>query len=182
MPLLADGPNAPPDQGVAVLLFAATLLLGWVAFARLRGKAFGRLPPWLGWASAGLAGVSLVLAITLPLVIRPVPEGRLSTTARVAILTPAPGQVFTGSPADVPVRLGLTGGEIVPFTSTKVTPDQGHIHLFLDGALVSMTTSLSTLLQPAPGEHVLRAEFVAADHAPFSPREVASVTFRVESG
>jgi hypothetical protein len=182
MPLFADGPTAPPDQGVAVLLFAATLLLGWVAFMRLRGRAFGLLPRWAGWASAGLAGISLALAITLPLAIRPVPRGRLSTTARVAILSPTPGRVFTGNPADVPVRLRLSGGEIVPFTSTKVTRDQGHIHLFLDGALVSMTTSLGTVLQPAPGQHVLRAEFVAADHAPFSPREVASVTFRVESG
>jgi hypothetical protein len=28
-----------------------------------------------------------------------------------------------------------------------------------------------------PGEHLLEAEFVAADHAPFSPRVLAKSTF-----
>jgi hypothetical protein len=29
----------------------------------------------------------------------------------------------------------------------------------------------------APGPHTLTAEFVAADHGPFDPRVIASVTF-----
>jgi hypothetical protein len=32
----------------------------------------------------------------------------------------------------------------------------------------------------SPGQHILRAEFVASDHGPFDPRVFVSVTFRVE--
>ena len=50
-------------------------------------------------------------------------------------------------------------------------------HLYLDGALVSMT-GLETRITAPPGVHTLEAEFVAVDHAPFQPRVRASVTFR----
>ena len=32
-----------------------------------------------------------------------------------------------------------------------------------------------------PGQHILRAEFVAADHRPFNPRDFTQVTFEVQS-
>ena len=67
----------------------------------------------------------------------------------------------------------------MPFTSTKLQPNEGHVHLYLDGGLVSMTLSLDRALLVAPGTHRLLAEFVAVDHAPFSPRLEASVSFRV---
>ena len=65
------------------------------------------------------------------------------------------------------------------FTSTKLLPDEGHIHLFLDGALVSMSYNLAKDLLVAPGVHRLQAEFVAVDHGPFDPRVQAFVEFRV---
>jgi hypothetical protein len=34
----------------------------------------------------------------------------------------------------------------------------------------------------APGEHMLEAEFVAADHAPFDPPVTARATFTIEGG
>ncbi len=74
----------------------------------------------------------------------------------------------------------LPGGTIVTTTSTKLTPDTGHVHLSLDGQVVSMTYGLVqsvSLRSLAPGEHTLQAEFVAADHGPFNPRVTASVTF-----
>ena len=94
-------------------------------------------------------------------------------------MSPAGEQVFHGHPATVHVVLSLDGAQVVPFTSLRLVPDEGHIHLFLDGALVSMTTGLTADVSAAPGSHVLEAEFVAVDHGPFDPRVRASTPFSV---
>ena len=87
--------------------------------------------------------------------------------------------MFRGSPVSIPVQLRLHGGTVVPFTSLRLVPNESHIHLFLDGSLVSMTTGLHAQISASAGQHELRAEFVAVDHAPFQPRVVATVTFSV---
>ena len=76
------------------------------------------------------------------------------------------------------VNIRLDGGRIVPVTSTSVAPNEGHIHVFLDDRLLSMA-GLDANLIALPGEHTLRAEFVASDHGPFRPPVTISVTFRV---
>ena len=70
------------------------------------------------------------------------------------------------------VRLDLRGGTIVPSSTTTLTPNTGHIHVFVDGAIVSMTYGKDQRIpigDLAPGPHRLQAEFVAADHAPVRP-------------
>jgi hypothetical protein len=182
-PLLADGARAPVDQGVATFLFLAAVFFGLVGVQRVRGRSFRRLPPQAGWVAVGLAVFALVLAIVLPPIIRPdATTARPSSSARLRFLSPLQGEVFRGSPASVPVRLRLEVGRIVPFTSTRLAPNQGHVHLFLDGALVSMSLTLARTLDVEPGRHVLLAEFVAADHGPFDPRVRTSVTFQVLEG
>jgi hypothetical protein len=182
-PILADGPGTPVDQGVATVLFIAALGLGWIGVARLRGKGFRRLSPAAGWIVTGGAAACLVLAVVLPPIIRPVvASARPSTRARLAILAPRRNAVYRGDPANVPVRFRLTGGRIVPFTSRHLVSDEGHVHVFLDGVLVSMTTSLEQTILARPGLHQLVAEFVAVDHAPFDPPVIAAVRFRVRKG
>jgi hypothetical protein len=67
-------------------------------------------------------------------------------------------------------------------TSTDLRPDQGHLHVVLDGSLVSMTSGTSqTLTDLTPGGHLLQVEFVANDHAPFDPRVLAAVSFEVKA-
>jgi len=150
---------------------------------RLRGKGFRRLPVSGAWGAAALAAATLILAFVLPPIVRPdVASVRPSSSARLAILAPRRGQAFRGDPASVPVRLELTGGRIVPFTSRDLVPNEGHVHLFIDGALVSMPLGLSRTLRVSPGRHVLHAQFVAADHAPFDPPIQASVWFTVKTG
>jgi hypothetical protein len=103
---------------------------------------------------------------------------RPASTAALTIERPAEGASVTGT--DLEVVLRLEGGRIVDTASTTLTPDTGHVHLSLDGRVVSMTYGLvqSVSLRSVPaGEHTLQAEFVAADHGPFDPRVTATVTF-----
>jgi hypothetical protein len=107
---------------------------------------------------------------------------RPSSTGSVTILSPSNGQVFHGSSVNVPVKLELTGAKIVAATTTAIQPDEGHIHLYLDGQIVSMNFGLSAdVSKVTAGQHILRAEFVASDHLPFNPRVITQVTFEVQS-
>jgi hypothetical protein len=93
---------------------------------------------------------------------------RPSSPATVEIVQPASGATVTGT--SVHVVLKLNGAEIVSATTTAIRPDQGHVHLYVDNILVSMNYGLEQDLPVKPGTYVLKAEFVAADHAPFNPR------------
>ena len=96
------------------------------------------------------------------------PAPRPSSPAVVKILQPTSGETIKGS--TVHVVLSLTGAQIVPATTTNIRPDQGHVHLYVDNVLVSMNYQLENDLPVHPGTYVLKAEFVASDHAPFNPR------------
>jgi hypothetical protein len=93
---------------------------------------------------------------------------RPSSPAVVRIVEPRQHQQLSGS--TVHVVLTLENARIVPQTSTTLRPDEGHLHLYVDNVLVSMNYGLTQDLPVHPGTYVLKAEFVAADHAPFNPR------------
>jgi hypothetical protein len=99
----------------------------------------------------------------------PIASGaRPSSPAVVAIEQPKSGDTVVGD--SVHVVLSLTGAKIVSATTTAITPDTGHVHLYVDNVLVSMNYGLEQDVPVHSGTYVLKAEFVAADHAPFSPR------------
>jgi hypothetical protein len=107
------------------------------------------------------------------------PAARPATNARLAIISPAPNAA-TGRTVNLVVQ--LTNARLAPPSQTggQIRPDRGHIHVSVDGVLVSMPVSLTDPLPPlAPGPHTVQAEFVASDHLPFANRVVAAVTFRV---
>jgi hypothetical protein len=107
------------------------------------------------------------------------PTARPSSPATVAIVTPSNGEQF---PADttIPVEVDLEGGRIVKQSTKDITPTTGHLHLSVDGKIVSMNyATTNTLKGVKPGVHVMKVEYVAADHIPFDPRVVAAVTFEV---
>jgi hypothetical protein len=107
------------------------------------------------------------------------PGPRPSSTARLAIVTPKDGETFTTG--TIPVSVSLQDAKIVPTTSTNLKPNEGHLHLYLDGKIVSMNYQTTDMLHKvSPGMHLLRVEYVATDHAPFDPRVFAQVTFEVK--
>jgi hypothetical protein len=107
------------------------------------------------------------------------PAARPSTSATLQIVAPGPNQ-RTGAAVDVALR--LDGAHLAPAGQVGgiLRPDQGHIHLSVDGQLVAMPGRLDARLPVlTAGSHTLEAEFVASDHLPFSNRVVAAVTFAV---
>jgi hypothetical protein len=117
--------------------------------------------------------------VTLTPAVSPSAAPRPSSLATVEIVEPADGSTIQGTSAHVVLK--LNGATIVTETTTNIRPDQGHVHLYLNGEIVSMNYGLEQDLAVVPGTYVLRAEFVAADHAPFNPRvESGDVVFTVK--
>jgi hypothetical protein len=105
---------------------------------------------------------------------------RPSTDARLRFLTPTPDAT---EPPNFNLALDLTGARVTTVTSGKLTRDEGHIHVTLDGKLISMAYGTTQGVSGvAPGKHSLQAEFVAKDHAPFENRPRAFVSFAVQPG
>ncbi len=105
------------------------------------------------------------------------PALRPRSTATLAIVEPLPGVTISGT--SIQIRLGLTGARLVLQTSTRLVPDEGHIHVKLDGKLVSMTAGLEQQVPVTTGPHIIEAEFVANDHLPFNPRILTTLPFVV---
>jgi len=111
-------------------------------------------------ASPGVASESPAGSVDL--------SSRPSSPATVTITQPVSGSTVTGS--TVHVVIDLQNATITSATTTSISPTEGHIHLYVDNVLVSMNYSLEQDLPVHTGTYVLKAEFVAADHAPFNPR------------
>ena len=105
---------------------------------------------------------------------------RPSSTGTVTIVSPANGDVIEGTSVDL--RVELDDARIVPQTTREISPDEGHLHVYLDGALISMTEGTEQEVTGlTPGPHRIQVEFVAADHAPFDPRVVTIAAFQVRA-
>lgn len=178
------------DESLAVAFVFVGLWVGWAGWSRIRGTGFPRLPRAGGFALIAAAAALLVAAAIVPGAIFPPtepadgttapggPAERPSSTAALSIVAPTDGATITDDQLEVVVD--LREGRIVETASSDLRPDEGHLHLTLDGEVVSMTygtVQVVDLRSVPDGRHTLRAEFVAADHAPFSPRVTASVGF-----
>jgi ABC-type phosphate/phosphonate transport system substrate-binding protein len=103
---------------------------------------------------------------------------RPPTDARIQIVAPTPNQE-TG--ADVTIQVKLIGAKEVPQVTGAVKPDEGHVHVSLDGTVVAMAYGDSqTLKGLTPGQHSVQVDFVAVDHLPFKNRVTAAVLFTVK--
>ncbi|MEX0985451.1 MAG: DUF6130 family protein [Actinomycetota bacterium] len=175
-----------PDETVRVVLVFAGLWVGWVGWDRRRGTGFQRLPGWAGSSLLGVGAALFAAGLVAPALMQPQspsPGPRPSSTARLKIAEPRAGEVVVD---DIfALRIDLSNASLTDESTTDLRPDVGHLHVMLDGRLLTMTSGTEQELDAsalAPGPHTLEVEFVAADHAPFDPRVTASVTFEKASG
>ena len=138
--------------------------------AKLRGRlALATVAVLLVVTACGSSSGATVAPSIGPSLVAPTPAGsRPSSPAVLTFVSPTPNEVISGT--TLHVELTLQGATIVPSTTTNISPTTGHVHLYVDNALVSMNYGLTQSLPVHPGTYVLKAEFVAADHAPFDPR------------
>jgi hypothetical protein len=186
--MLAHGSGA--DESMSLVMLFAGIWVGWIGWSHLRGTGFPRLPQWGAWALIGIAATLVVTATFVPrmLVGPTVPTAvpgapRPLSPATLSFVEPHAGAKESGD--DMTVKMNLQNATLTPLTTTAITPDTGHIHLSLDGTLISMsgdTLQVIDLRNVAPGRHTLTADFVAADHLPFDPPVTASVSFDRTSG
>ena len=103
---------------------------------------------------------------------------RPRSTASLKIAEPAANATIDAK--TFTVELDLEGGRIVKVVSQDLTSDEGHVHVSIDGKIISQTFGKKEKVKaPAKGRHLLQAEFVAKDHGPFSPRVLDAVPFTV---
>lgn len=99
------------------------------------------------------------------------PAHDVSSPVTLSLVSPKSDEIVVGSTAHV--ALTMTGGAITSAYSTHVSPTVGHIHLYLNGQLVSMSYQTATDIPVDPGAtYSLYAEWVASDHGSFTPRDV----------
>ena len=126
-----------------------------------------------------LAGIALFTLTSCGAGSTSTATARPHTAAKLFILSPTPNDV-TGP--DVPVQFQVDGATVSPPQKNRLAPNEGHIHVTLDGKLVAMSYGTSTqLLGLNAGLHTLQAEFVANDHLPFADRVITIVLFTVKS-
>ena len=187
-PVLAHASGA--DETMSLVMLFAGIWVGWIGWSRLRGTGFPRLPRWGAWATIGVAATLVITATFVPRMIvgTGIPTAvagapRPSSPAILTFVDPRRNAKVSGD--DMTVRMDLQNATLTPLTTTAITPDTGHIHLSMDGTLISMsgdTLQVIDLRNVTPGEHTLTADFVAADHLPFNPPVTSSVTFERASG
>jgi hypothetical protein len=102
-------------------------------------------------------------------------SARPASTGVLAIVSPKEGDTVPTS--GVLVKISLTGAHIVPAGTRALKPDEGHVHLRVDGKTITLfgglEVSTGTL---TPGSHLIEVEFAASDHGPFNPRVIQRVT------
>jgi cytochrome c oxidase assembly factor CtaG len=165
---IAGGPASSAQIALTVAGLGLALA-GWFMVARSRRGRSG--PSRFGYALllAGLlvflGGPDLIGSIAAYRAGPPPP-----TRARLEVVEPRDGQVVPSSHVSVGLRvLQPADGGVAWSPVSLLSPTQGHIHVYVDGRLVSMSLQPSLVVQVPPGRHAITVEYVASDHRSFSP-------------
>jgi hypothetical protein len=166
MILLVDGQVIGGSTSIWLDLAAVVLLVAAIVLFVRKGRPQIIILLLLGAVVIGIWSVA----------VGPTPISAPGVSLR--ILAPTDNStVAAGAPVDV--RVAIEGGKLT--TGTKQTaPNVGHLHVSVDGTIVSMPGTTDVTVELTPGRHLIVVEFVTADHQPFAPpiSRSAAVTAR----
>lgn len=148
----------------APLLIAAGLaFLGAFTLRSLKPDKVGP-----AWALFGGGALLIVAAFVVPRV-----GG--GTDATISFVSPTDGATV---PAEQPITIevDLEGGDL----ATSASDSGGHLHIYVDGSVISMPSSLTTEVTLEPGDHELKVEYVDLEHASFDPAVEETITVTAE--
>ncbi len=99
---------------------------------------------------------------------------RVAGTPNIRIVAPENGLVTTDT--TLALSVSVTNFTLDPLSAGLVVePGHGHYHIYLDGALSSMESSLNvTLANLAIGPHTIRVELVNRDHTPLAVQDASA--------
>ena len=157
----ADGQVIGGSPNLWLDLAAATFLGVAVVLYLRRGRPQAILLFVLGAIAIGIGSVAVA------------PKPVAAPNVTLKILAPKNGAIV---PADEPVdvRVDLTGGKLTT-SSVQTASNVGHLHVSVDGSIVSMPGAPVVPVKLTPGPHVIVVEFVSASHQPFAPPINATV-------
>lgn len=144
---------------IALLIGAGVAFLGAFVYRSIKPDQTG-----LAWrlfaAGALLAAASFI-----------VPGLGGGTDVTVGFASPQDDDtVPAGEP--VTIEVDLEGGEL----ATSASDAGGHLHIFVDGSVISMPSTTTTEVDLEPGEHELRVEYVDFGHASYDPPVQETIT------
>ena len=144
---------------IALLIAAGVAFLGAFALRSIKPDKTGAAWAFFG-AGALLAGASFIL-----------PNLGGGTDATVGFASPQDGDtVPAGEP--LTIDIDLEGGEL----ATSASDAGGHLHIYVDGSVVSMPSTTTVEVDLEPGEHELRVEYVDFGHASYDPPVQETIT------
>lgn len=150
---------------MALLIAAGVAFVGAFVFRSVKPDKIG--PPWALFIAGAIL---IVLAFVVPAL-----SG--GTDAKVAFASPQDGATV---PANEPieVEIDLEGGEL----ATSASDAGGHLHIFVDGSVISMPSTTTAEVTLEPGKHELRVEYVDIQHASYDPPVQETITVTAEGG
>ena len=170
------GPSSPGQ--IAISAAGALAALGGVV-VMVRSTTRPDTPGKARRAGLILAGVGFATFLVGPDLLRsPPPECvRLERPATVEIVAPRQGESVAAG--RVALHIDLKGGRATSLSSTRNRPGEGHLHILLDGRLISMSGTLEEQLTIPAGRHEIEVEYAANNNAPFCTPVGDVVAFEV---
>lgn len=152
--LLAHTAQASGPHTEYLVLAGAFLVLGIVLFVQKTVKPV-----------VSLAIVLLAVALGSGAFFLGGSSSPAATGVSVVVIEPKPGDPVPAG-KEFPLEINVSGAQLA---SSDTASDGGHIHVYVDGQNISMTSSLEPRVKLKEGEHTIMVELVDAKHLPYTP-------------
>jgi hypothetical protein len=155
----AVGPGAGVE--IELLMVAGVLLVGGFKLRSTPDRFTA------GNVLITLGALGVAAALVIPNLGSTEPQ---ATSARISIVSPSDGEELDAG--TIAVEVDVRNGPI----AASADDEGGHIHIFVDDAMVSMPNAEQSTIELEPGEHSITVEYVGSDHESFDPPVTDTIT------